>query len=104
MATVTSHTTERRHTPDRRVNSPRMARNTTAASTGSRMSTLDWVAMALLVVGGINWGLIGLFSFDLVAAIFGTMSPLSRLIYTLVGLSALYSIYTSTKMAGRKNY
>lgn len=104
MATVTTHTTERRHIPDRRVGSPSMTSSKPATTTGSRMSTLDWVAMTLLVVGGINWGLIGLFSFDLVAAIFGTMSPLSRLIYTLVGLSALYSIYTSSKMAGKKKY
>ena len=55
------------------------------------MKTLDVVIAALLVIGGLNWGLIGLFQFDLVAAIFGGQSAaLSRLIYTLVGFSAVY--------------
>jgi uncharacterized protein len=54
------------------------------------LTTLDIVALILVVIGGLNWGLIGLFNFDLVAAIFGDMSGFSRVIYTLVGLSALY--------------
>lgn len=55
------------------------------------MKTLNAVALALIVIGGINWGLVGLFDFNLVAAIFGTDSWLSNLIYILVGLAALYS-------------
>ena len=51
---------------------------------------LDWYAFALLIIGGLNWGLIGFFNFDLVKAIFGDMTFLSRTIYSLVGLSALY--------------
>jgi len=47
------------------------------------------IAMILVVVGALNWGLIGLFGFDLVAAIFGNMSMLSRIVYSLVGLSAV---------------
>ena len=43
----------------------------------------------LLIVGGLNWGLVGLFEFDLVAAIFGDMTALSRIVYVLVGISAL---------------
>ena len=54
------------------------------------MKTIDVVAAVLLVVGGLNWGLVGLLSFDLVKAIFGDMSILSRLVYILVGLSAVY--------------
>jgi uncharacterized membrane protein YuzA (DUF378 family) len=54
------------------------------------MKTLDVVAAVLLVVGGLNWGLVGAFDFDLVAALFGPMSPLSRIVYVLVGLSAVY--------------
>lgn len=54
------------------------------------MKKLDVVAAVLLVVGGLNWGLVGAAQFDLVATIFGEMSPLSRLVYVLVGLSALY--------------
>jgi len=56
----------------------------------NKLNTIDWVALVLLVVGGLNWALVGLFGFDLVAAIFGDASILSRIIYTLVGLSAIY--------------
>ena len=45
-----------------------------------------------MIVGGLNWGLIGLFGFDLVAALFGEMSALSRLVYVLVGASALWQL------------
>lgn len=54
------------------------------------MKTLDVVAAVLLVVGGLNWGLVGVFDFDLVAALFGETSAGSRAVYTLVGLAALY--------------
>ena len=54
------------------------------------MKSLDLVANVLLVVGGLNWGLVGAANFDLVAAIFGPMSPLSRIVYVLVGLAAIY--------------
>lgn len=54
------------------------------------MKTLDVIVAILLVIGGLNWGLVGLFDFDLVAAIFGHMSAFSRIIYTVVGLSAVY--------------
>ncbi|HSA57617.1 MAG TPA: DUF378 domain-containing protein [Gemmatimonadaceae bacterium] len=54
------------------------------------MKTIDALATALLVVGGLNWGLVGVAQFDLVAALFGEMSLLSRVVYTLVGLSAAY--------------
>ncbi|MFA6551332.1 MAG: DUF378 domain-containing protein [Patescibacteria group bacterium] len=64
----------------------------------SKINAWDWVAIVLVIIGGLNWGLIGLFNFDLVAAIFGQMSFLSKLIYDLVGLSALYMIYAVTKM------
>ena len=56
------------------------------------MKTIDVVVWTLLAIGGLNWGLIGVFNFDLVAAIFGDMSILSRIVYTLVGLSAVYDI------------
>lgn len=48
------------------------------------------IALILLVVGGLNWGLVGFFGFDLVAAIFGDASVLSRIVYSLVGISAVY--------------
>jgi uncharacterized membrane protein YuzA (DUF378 family) len=58
------------------------------------MRTIDVIAAVLLVVGGLNWGLVGFFNFDLVAALFGAGSPLARVVYGLVGLSALYQIAT----------
>lgn len=57
------------------------------------MNTISRIALALVIIGAINWGLIGFFQFDLVAAIFGGQSSvLSRIIYALVGLSGLYCI------------
>lgn len=53
------------------------------------MRTLDTLALVLLIVGGLNWGLVGAFDFDLVATLFGEMSALSRIVYVLVGLSAV---------------
>lgn len=57
------------------------------------MRTLQKIALVLVIIGALNWGLIGLFKFDLVAAIFGGQTAfLSRLVYGLVGLSGLISI------------
>jgi uncharacterized membrane protein YuzA (DUF378 family) len=56
----------------------------------NRLCQLDLVALILIIVGGLNWGLVGIFDFDLVAAIFGEMSVISRIVYILVGVSALY--------------
>lgn len=53
------------------------------------MKMLKNIALVLVIVGGLNWGLVGLLNFDLVAAIFGDMSALSRIVYSLVGLSAI---------------
>lgn len=64
----------------------------------NKLNTLDWIAIVLLVVGGLNWGLVGFFDFDLVAAIFGDMSGLSRVVYALVGLSAVYTAVVLPKM------
>jgi uncharacterized protein len=54
------------------------------------MKSLDVAAAVLLVVGGLNWGVVGLTGSDLVGAIFGNLSPMSRLVYSLVGVAALY--------------
>jgi uncharacterized protein len=54
------------------------------------MKNLDVIVAVLLVIGGLNWGLVGFFNFDLVAAIFGAGSILSRIIYAVVGLCAIY--------------
>ena len=64
------------------------------------MRTINVATLALLIVGGLNWGLVGLFEFDLVAALFGEMSALSRIVYALVGLSALWQIIPLVRGAG----
>ena len=53
---------------------------------------LDYTLLALVIIGAVNWGLIGFFRFDLVAFLFGEMSWLSRIIYAAVGISGLYLI------------
>ena len=56
------------------------------------MKIIDTVALILIIVGALNWGLIGLFNFNLVETIFGGFSALSRIIYTLVGISGIWGI------------
>ena len=56
------------------------------------MPVINKITLLLLIVGGLNWGLVGVFGFDLVAALFGDMSMLSRVVYTLVGASALWQL------------
>ncbi|QOR34741.1 DUF378 domain-containing protein [Clostridium sp. 'deep sea'] len=53
---------------------------------------MNIVALVLVIVGAINWGLIGLLDFDLVATLFGQMTTFSRIVYALVGLAGLWSI------------
>ncbi|HIJ71711.1 MAG TPA: DUF378 domain-containing protein [Planctomycetes bacterium] len=55
-----------------------------------KLNVLGWIALILVVVGGLNWALVGIFSFDLVAAIFGEMSALARIVYAVVGVAAIY--------------
>jgi uncharacterized membrane protein YuzA (DUF378 family) len=64
-----------------------------------KLAILDWITLILVIVGGLNWGLVGLFKFDLVAAIFGEMGIISRIVYILVGLSAIYLAVVSGKLA-----
>lgn len=62
------------------------------------LKALDWTALVLLVIGGVNWGMVGAFDIDLVSSIFGAMSTITQAVYVLVGMSALYTIYIlSTK-------
>ncbi len=56
------------------------------------MKVIDKIALVLIIIGAINWGLIGFFKFDLVATIFGEMSIISRIVYGLVGISGLWGI------------
>jgi uncharacterized membrane protein YuzA (DUF378 family) len=70
-------------------------------SRSGERNPIDLIALLLVIVGGLNWGLIGLFNFNLVAAIFGTMSTLSRIVYILVGLAAIYAIYYTVRSGER---
>ena len=63
------------------------------------LSVLDWIALILLIIGGLNWGLVGIFNFNLVAGIFGAMSVMSRIVYILVFLSAIWLIVIAGKLA-----
>ncbi|MCR1934705.1 DUF378 domain-containing protein [Clostridium tepidum] len=56
------------------------------------MRSLDIISLTLVIIGAINWGLIGFFGFDLVATLFGSMSAFTRIIYALVGIAGLYAI------------
>ena len=58
---------------------------------------LDWIALVLVIIGGLNWGLYGLLDMDLVATLFGSISWLQTAVYTLVGVAALYMLYFITK-------
>lgn len=62
------------------------------------MKIVNLIALILLVVGGLNWGLVGLFNFDLVATLLGAMSVLARVAYTLVGLSAIVVAINAKKI------
>jgi len=68
----------------------------------NKLNTLDWIALILIIIGGLNWFLVGIFSWNLVAAIFGDtatdISIISRIIYILVGLSAIYTIFMLGKL------
>ena len=64
---------------------------------------LDNILLALVIIGAINWGLIGFFHFDLVAFLFGTMSWFSRVIYALVGISGIYLISVFGRIRSMKD-
>ena len=65
----------------------------------SKTQKLDFLVLLLVVIGGLNWGLVGLFDFDLVAAIFGTMSIAARIVYVIVGVAAIYAAVRSPSFA-----
>lgn len=94
MATMDAPTMDRRSIPERR--------QALRAHHHATMSAIDYVAMALLIIGGLNWAMVGLFDIDMVATLFGPGTTATRAVYMLVGLAALYSIYTIAKMAGSR--
>jgi len=59
---------------------------------GKDVKTVDYIALVLVLIGAINWGLIGFFGFDLVRVLFGDMTVLSRIIYSVVGIGGLYGL------------
>lgn len=63
----------------------------------AKLGTLDWIVMVLVIIGAVNWGLVGLMNLDLVNRIFGGIPLLAKIIYILVGLAGLYLIYFITK-------
>jgi uncharacterized protein len=60
-------------------------------------NVLDWIALVLVIIGAINWGLVGIAQIDLVDLIFGSIPILARIIYIIVGLAGLYMIYFAAK-------
>ena len=66
-----------------------------------KLNVVDWIALVLVIVGGLNWALVGILKFDLVAWIFGDMSVVSRVVYILVGVAAVYMVIIATKL-GKK--
>jgi uncharacterized protein len=56
------------------------------------LNPIDWIALVILLIGGLNWGCVGLFNFNVISAIFGDMTAFSRFLYILVGLAALWAI------------
>jgi len=60
-----------------------------------KMSVLEWIALVLVIVGALNWGLVGLLDFNLVTAIFGDASTMTKVVYDLVGISGVYMIISA---------
>jgi len=60
-------------------------------------NAVDWIALILLVIGGLNWGLVGLLDLNFVEKLFGTMPIVLTIVYTLVGVSALWTLFASFK-------
>ena len=63
-----------------------------------KLNSIDWVAVILVIIGGINWGLVGLFNLNLVDKIFGSVGWLASLIYILVGIAAVYLAVIANKL------
>ena len=66
-----------------------------------KMGKWDAIAMWLVIIGGLNWGLVGLFKYDLVSHVFGDESFLTRVIFVLIGLSAAWMLMSASKMRKR---
>jgi uncharacterized membrane protein YuzA (DUF378 family) len=95
MASTETGSLNRRQLPERRAEMRELHR--------PAMGTVDYIAMALLILGGLNWAMVGLFDTDIVATLFGLGTPATRLVYVLVGAAALYSIWLAARMTAWKH-
>lgn len=68
-----------------------------------KMNAMDYIVWILVVIGGINWGLVGAFEYNLVDSIFGENSGMARTIYVLVGLAAVYALLSFLMRMGQSN-
>lgn len=68
-----------------------------------KMNWFDWLTFILVIVGALNWGLVGLLNLDLVSYVFGAMTLTSKIIYTVIGASALYMTLGMIYVATQKN-
>jgi uncharacterized membrane protein YuzA (DUF378 family) len=68
------------------------------AVTHREFTSLEWASFALVVLGAINWGLVGLFDWNLIAAIFGALSVTTRILYILVGVAGVYFASMMSKL------
>lgn len=66
------------------------------------LNFLDWIVLILLIIGGINWGLIGLFNFNLVETIFSNMPIITRIVYIIVGVCAIYAIIMLARKSAKQ--
>jgi uncharacterized protein len=66
-----------------------------------KCGVLGWICLILVIIGGINWGLVGLFGFNLVAFLFGSWPAIERIIYILVGIAAIVMIFLACKCCGK---
>ncbi len=94
MATMNEPAAERRHIPERRSHH--------SAKHVMGLSALDWVAMVLMIIGAVSWGLVGVLDLDLVANTFGVHTPITRFVDAVLGLSGLYGVYRLTTLAARR--
>lgn len=92
MATLYAPTIDRRQTPDRRSSADERI--------PASITAFDYIAMVLLIVGGLNWAMVGLFQVDVIDALLGATAPLARLLYGLVGVAALWGVYLFGRLAG----
>lgn len=67
-----------------------------------KCGVLGWICLILIIIGGINWGLVGIFGFNLVAFLFGSWPIIERLIYILVGIAAIIAIFMACRCCGKK--